>query len=150
MLIPARLEANFYRTLNRFVEPAVRAGFGSPCITPSGLIVLETTGRRTGRTHRTPVVATLFGGWVFASTVRGGSAQWLKNLAATPELRYWLGGRLHNAQAVVYSPNGEAPQARDFPPILGPVLPFLSWCISLGAGFAVLTPSAEPATAGAP
>lgn len=144
------LEAQFFRTLNRFVEPAVRAGFGSPCISPSGLIVLETTGRRSGRTYRTPVVATLFGGRIFASTVRGESAQWLKNLAATPELRYWQGGRIHDAEAVVYTPNGAPPAAGDFPPILGPVLPFLSWCVSLGAGFAVLTPRAEPATAGAP
>ncbi len=143
------LEASFYRTLNRFVEPAVRAGFGSPCITPSGLIVLETTGRHSGQTHRTPVVATLFGGRIFASTARGGTSQWLKNLAATPTLRYWQGGRLHEAEAVVYTPDGAPPAAGDFPPILGAALPFIAWLVSLGAGFAVLTPHAEPPTVGA-
>jgi len=137
------LEANVYRTLNRFVEPAVRAGFGSPCLTPSGLIVIETTGRRTGRTYRTPVVATLFGGRIFASTARGGTSQWLKNLAATPGLRYWQGGRLHEAEAVVYAPDGAPPAAGDFPTILGPVTPFIAWFVSLGAGFAVLTPRTE-------
>ena len=42
----ASLEREFFRTLNRVVEPMVRAGFGSPRIVPGGLIVLETLGRR--------------------------------------------------------------------------------------------------------
>ena len=52
------LEAEFFRTLNAFVEPAVRMGFGSPWIVPVGAVVLETTGRRSGRSYRTPVLAT--------------------------------------------------------------------------------------------
>lgn len=119
-------------------------GIGSPwLLAPSGLIVLETTGRSTGRVYRTPVVATLFGGRVFASTVRGKSAQWLKSLAATPELRYWQGGRLHDAEATVYSPNEGIPEPQDFPPVLRPIVPWLAWWVARGAGFAVLTPRAE-------
>ena len=140
-----QLEARFFRTLNRFAEPIVRAGFGSPCIVPGGLIVLETTGRRTGRTYRTPVVATLFAGRIFVSTVRGRSAQWLKNLTAEPRLRYWQGGRLHDAEAKVYCPGGEAPDQREFPAVLGPLVPLLARYVSLGAGFAVLTRRREPA-----
>lgn len=137
------LEAQFYRTLNRFAEPAVRAGLGSPCVLlPSGLIVLETTGRRSGRTYRTPVVATLFGGRLFASTVRGQSSQWLKNVAARPSLRYWLAGRLHDADAIVIAPDGPPPDFDALPPLLGPIVPVLSFLANgLGIGFAVLTPS---------
>lgn len=139
-----RLEADFYRTLNRFVEPAVRAGFGSPCISPSGLVVLETTGRRSGRTYRTPVIATLFGGRLFLSTVRGRGSQWLKNLSATPELRYWRAGRLHDADALVFTPNDTPGEIDALPPVLRPIVAFLN---ALGIGVAVVTPRST--TAGA-
>jgi deazaflavin-dependent oxidoreductase (nitroreductase family) len=144
------LEAQFFRALNRFVEPAVRAGCGSPGIAPSGLIVLETTGRRTGRTYRTPVAATLFDECVFASTTRGGRSQWLKNLAATPEMRYWLAGQAYDADAIVFAPHGEPVDAGALPALLRPAAPVLSFLVNgLGAGFAVLTPRASRAI-GAP
>jgi deazaflavin-dependent oxidoreductase (nitroreductase family) len=139
------LEAQFYRTLNRFVEPPVRAGLGSPCVLlPNGLIVLETIGRRSGRTHRTPVVATLFGGRLFVSTVRGQSSQWLKNLAATPELRYWQAGRPHDADALVFTPNDTPAKVEALPPVLRPAVSFLN---ALGIGVAVVTPRSTAAGA---
>ena len=57
-------EVEFFRMLNRVVEPMVRAGFGSPRIVPTGLIVLETEGRKTGRRVRTPLAATRIQGHV--------------------------------------------------------------------------------------
>lgn len=68
----ATLESQFFDALNRVAEPAVRAGFGSPGLTPTGLIVLETTGRRSGLSHRVPVIGTLVGGHVVVGTVRVG------------------------------------------------------------------------------
>ena len=44
------VEIEFFRMLNRLVEPRIRAGLGSPCLAPGGVIVLETRGRRTGST----------------------------------------------------------------------------------------------------
>jgi hypothetical protein len=41
----------FFRTLNRIVEPAVRRGFGTSVHGP-GIFVVETTGRRSGRRRR--------------------------------------------------------------------------------------------------
>ena len=55
------LEVEFFRNINRLVEPMVRAGVGSPRIAPSGFIVLETRGRMTGRLRRSPLAATRFG-----------------------------------------------------------------------------------------
>lgn len=105
----ATLESQFFDALNRVAEPAVRAGFGSPGLTPTGLIVLETTGRRSGLSHRVPVIGTLVGGHVVVGTVRVGRSQWLRNASHDPNVRYWLLGQPHRARAVVIRPNGEMP-----------------------------------------
>ena len=39
-----KLEREFFRMLNRVVEPAVRRGIGSPRFVPGGLILLESVG----------------------------------------------------------------------------------------------------------
>ncbi len=49
-----KLEREFFRMLNRVVEPAVRKGIGSPRFVPGGLILLESTGHKSGQTRRTP------------------------------------------------------------------------------------------------
>ena len=41
-----RLQADFFRGLNQFVEPLVRAGLGAPVLFPAGAIVVETLGRK--------------------------------------------------------------------------------------------------------
>ncbi|MEN3334813.1 MAG: hypothetical protein V7641_4178 [Blastocatellia bacterium] len=104
----ARLENEFYRSLNQLVEPLVRAGVGSPFLSPTGAIVLETTGRRTGRTYKVPLLATRIGNLLLLSSVRHRS-QWLKNLAANSDTRYWMGGRSHEATAYVIAAGLNAP-----------------------------------------
>ena len=54
----ASAEVLFFRMLNRFVEPVIRAGVGSPRIAPSGFVVVESVGRKSGKLHRTPLAAT--------------------------------------------------------------------------------------------
>src|ERR1700730_2345986 len=93
-----RLEAEFFRGLNQFVEPLVRAGLGAPVLFPAGAIVVETRGRKSGRRSNVPLLAALVGDLVVVSTVRRRS-NWVKNLAAHPEIRYWLGGREREATA---------------------------------------------------
>ena len=39
------LEIQFFRLLNRLVEPYIRAGWASPRLVPGGLVVLEVRGR---------------------------------------------------------------------------------------------------------
>ena len=140
MTIANDIEARFFRTLNGLTEPAVRGGFGSPCVWPTGLIVLEHTGRKTGRAYRAPVTASVIGPHVIASTVRGGRSQWLKNLAVTPETTYWLGGRQHAADVIVFASGTPAPDLRRLPGLLLPLVPGLSLLASLGMGFVILTP----------
>ena len=138
----AGLETQFFRMLNGFMEPAVRAGLGSPGIWPTGLVVLENTGRRSGRVYRVPVAATVVGHMVIASTVRGERSQWLKNLAVTPAVRYWLAGREREATAIVFSPNAPRPSTDAMPTLLHPLLAGLALLSAgFGMGFAVLIPS---------
>lgn len=82
------IERQFFRTLNRVVEPMVRAGLGSPRIAPGGLIVLETTGRKSGRRFRTPLAATRIGDYVLVATARGSRSQWVPNASARPSVRF--------------------------------------------------------------
>ena len=76
------LEVEFFRMLNRVVEPVIRAGVGSPRIVPSGFIVLETVGRKTGTLRRSPLAATRLGRIVVVATFRGARMQWVRYLAA--------------------------------------------------------------------
>jgi hypothetical protein len=58
--------------LNRVVEPIVRRGVGSPRLAPSGFIVLETVGRKSGELRRSPLAATRIGRHMIVATFRGG------------------------------------------------------------------------------
>jgi len=100
MAFPAleRLEAEYFRMLNQFVEPMVRSGLGAPALIPAGAIVIETKGRKTGSASRVPLMAALAGDLVIVSTVRRKS-NWLRNLSIQPEVRYWMRGRELEARA---------------------------------------------------
>ena len=107
------LESRFFESLNQLIDPMLRAGFGFPCFAPAGAILLETTGRRSGRKRTVPVLATRVGRLLLVSTARSRS-QWMKNLAATPDVRYWLGGREYEAVAFVF-PLAEKNLQEDIP-----------------------------------
>lgn len=94
------LTANAFQTLNRMVLPAVRAGFATPLPIGLGLVVLETTGRTSGRTRMVPVVGFRSGARVTISTVRHDS-QWLKNLESDSTAAVWHGGKRRSATASV-------------------------------------------------
>jgi hypothetical protein len=89
-----------FRTLNRLVLPAVRAGVANPWIVGPGALVLETTGRRTGLTRPVPLLGVRFRDTVVVSTVRSRS-QWAANLRAQPAASMWLFGRRRPASGQV-------------------------------------------------
>ena len=99
-----RLERDLFRTLNRFVEPAVRRGILSPQCAPVGLILLETIGFKSGTVRSTPLLATHVGDYTFVSTVRGKQSFWIRNLQEQPDIRFYKGGRLKQAKSVVITP----------------------------------------------
>jgi deazaflavin-dependent oxidoreductase (nitroreductase family) len=134
------IEVEFFRMLNRVVEPMVRAGLGSPRIAPSGFIVLETTGRKTGRPRRTPLAATRFGPYVVVATFRGNRSQWVRNLVAEPRIRYWLGGHARDARAFVMVEGKRFRVPTSLPPAMQQVVRFLAPYTGAGWAFGVLSP----------
>jgi deazaflavin-dependent oxidoreductase (nitroreductase family) len=142
---PRSIEVEFFRMLNRIAEPRIRAGFGSPCLTPGGFIVLETRGRKTGRLSRIPLAATRIQDHVVVGTFRGGRSQWVRNLAAHPDIRFWLGGRPREAKAFLVHSEARTRAPRSFPAALRWMVSFLRPYTYAGWAFAVLAPQA-PAT----
>jgi hypothetical protein len=133
------LQNQFLSGWNQLAEPLVRAGLGNPLLWPTGTIVVETRGRKTGRKIRIPVLATRIGELVVFSTVRHDS-QWLKNLAANVEARYWLAGVPREATAFVFTPDKKLP-SDNLPSNAVCLAQFLQMQSRLsGISFALLTP----------
>jgi len=133
-------ELDFFRTLNRVVEPVVRAGIGSPRIAPGGFIVLETRGRKTGKLRRQPLAATRMGRYVLVATLRGDRSQWVRNLAAQPRTRYWLGGRARPTRAFVMHRGKRFRVPKSLPGPMQLVVQVLAPYRKAGWAFAVLSP----------
>jgi deazaflavin-dependent oxidoreductase (nitroreductase family) len=138
------LEVEFFRMLNRVVEPIVRRGFGSPRLAPSGFIVLETVGRKSGELRRSPLAATRIGHHMIVATFRAERSQWVRNLAAQPRTRYWSRGVPHLTDTFVIREGARVPSALPAP--LRRVVRFLAPYTRAGWAFAVLSPrrSARP------
>ena len=135
------LEAQFFQNLNAVVEPWVRAGVGSPGLVPAGLVVVETTGRKSRTPRRTPLVGVLLDGRLIVSTVRGSRSQWVRNAIATPAVRYWLLGSEHWGVATVFAADVASPSSESFPPLISQLLAGpMAAAVALGWAFAVITP----------
>lgn len=135
-----KLEREFFRMLNRVVEPAVRKGLGSPRFVPGGLIVLESTGFKSGELRRTPLVAIRIQGHVIVSTARANRSFWVKNLQAKPRIRYWLAGKPRPAKAFVMYEGKRYRKPTSLPVSLQKITEFLAPYTKAGWAFAVLAP----------
>jgi deazaflavin-dependent oxidoreductase (nitroreductase family) len=138
------VEAEFFRKLNQIVEPRVRAGCGSPRLVPGGLVVLETRSRNTGRRSRVPLTALRIKDHVLVSTYRGRRSQWVKNVAADPRVRYWIGGQPRAAKAVALATPDHAPRREQWPRALRWMAPVLAPYLCAGWAFALLGPDDQP------
>jgi deazaflavin-dependent oxidoreductase (nitroreductase family) len=98
-----------HRLLNPFVKAAARAGLPLP-----GLVILETTGRKTGQPRRTPVGKALEGDtlWVLAEHRRGG---YVRNIEANPRVRVRIGTTWRDGTARVLTDDDVRERARRMP-----------------------------------
>jgi hypothetical protein len=146
---PAGFERDFFRALNAFVEPAVRAGLGGPCLVPVGLVGLETAGRRSGRLYRTPLLASLVDGCIIVGTFRPRS-NWVRNAEAAPAVRCWLNGRELCGRAHVLRPGRQPELPETVSQLVRAIAEnLLTRYTAFGWSFAIIEPDAEEPTAGA-
>ena len=89
-----------FRSLNRIVKPLVKAGLGSPLPIGLGAVVLESTGRVSGKPREVPLLGLRIGDRVLVSTVWDDS-QWVKNLEADSNAAVWFCGKKRTATASV-------------------------------------------------
>ena len=134
------IDIEFFRMLNRVAEPMIRAGVGSPRFVPTGFVVLETVGRKSGARRRSPLAATRIGCHVVVGTFRGDRSQWVRNLAAQPSTRYWLGGKPRDARAFVMHGEKRFRVPKSLPAHMKKVVRFLAPYTRAGWAFAVLSP----------
>jgi deazaflavin-dependent oxidoreductase (nitroreductase family) len=84
------------RLLNPLVNAAARAGLPVPMV-----VILETTGRRSGKPRRVPVGKALEGDTLWVVAEHGRRAAWVRNLEADPRVRVRLGRRWREGTAHV-------------------------------------------------
>jgi deazaflavin-dependent oxidoreductase (nitroreductase family) len=93
-----------FRAVNAAVTPAVKAGVGSPPPVGVGIVVVETTGRRSGLPREVPLLALRWGDRIRVSTARENS-QWTANAAADPSVSVWVCGQKRPATAKLLGPD---------------------------------------------
>jgi len=81
-------------TINPVVKGAVRLGLPLP-----GVVILETTGRKSGQPRRTPVGKAIEGNTLWVVAEHGRKAAWVRNVEANPRLRVRIGRRWRAATA---------------------------------------------------
>lgn len=136
-VIPLTIEQKFFRALNSVVEPAVRRGVLSSRLAPTTLLVLESTGFKSGKTRRTPVFCQQLGRYLLISTARGRRSFWVRNLQQQPSATVYLGGRARSVEALVIA-SGDEPALDGLPAPLQALARVLSAFTGRGWAFALL------------
>lgn len=106
------IQRRAFRALNAVARPSIQRGFGSPCLTPWGLVVLEHTGRKSGKEHASPLLALRLGSRVVVTTFRTERSHWVRNLEKQPEAHLWLNGERRAVRAIVLQGDAESGAAR--------------------------------------
>jgi deazaflavin-dependent oxidoreductase (nitroreductase family) len=108
------LSRAFFKFVNRYiVVPAFRRGFGSLLSNPltGRVMVLETIGRKTGKTRYTPVNYALMGESIYCYQGRHLKGKWYLNILANPQVELLLPSRHMIGHAEEVSDPKEAARA---------------------------------------
>jgi deazaflavin-dependent oxidoreductase (nitroreductase family) len=88
--------------------------------TPAGLAVVTTTGRKTGKKRVRAMRAVRDGARVYAVSLLGDRADWVRNVRANPDVTVKLGGRTYRATARLIDDGEELRRAEElYYPIAG-------------------------------
>ncbi len=135
------LEQTLFRRVNAVLEPALRKGIGSFSFTRASLIVLETTGFKSGLQRRTPLWSLRLGRYRMVSTARGDRSFWIKNMQLEPQVSYYVGGKQRRSTALVLSQGQPLPESANLTPFLRKLTDVVSQYAGQGWAFAILTPA---------
>jgi deazaflavin-dependent oxidoreductase (nitroreductase family) len=135
------LEQRAFRALNAVVRPSIQRGFGSPCITPWGLVVLEHTGRRTGRQYQSPLLAMRMGRQVVVTTYRSERSNWIRNLQDQPRTHLWMNGERRPVRAHVVNSKGSDGRAGMADGVARTLRPAVRAMLAAGFAVSVLEPA---------
>jgi deazaflavin-dependent oxidoreductase (nitroreductase family) len=92
------------KVFNPLVLAAARAGLPTPSV-----VILETTGRRSGQPRRVPVTRLLEGDTLWIVTEHGRKAAYVRNIEADPNVRVRVGRRWRSGRAEILGPARSVP-----------------------------------------
>jgi deazaflavin-dependent oxidoreductase (nitroreductase family) len=98
------------RLLNPVVKAAARAGLPLP-----GIVILETTGRRSGQARRTPVGRSIVGDTLWVVAEHGLRAAYVRNVEADPRVRVRVGRRWRAGTAHILRDDDWRARQREMP-----------------------------------
>ena len=99
-----------YRWMRTFV-PAMIRHYQKGLVPSRVVVLLTTTGRKTGLPRVTPVQYEVFDGAYYIGSARGAQADWYRNIQACPEVEIQIGGR---RQRCVAEPVSDPQRIADF------------------------------------
>src|SRR5580704_16617621 len=85
--------------IGRYTANPLMRGMFKLGLTPPGMALVETIGRRSGVARRIPVVCTPEGDTLWLIAQHGRHAAWVKNFEANPQVRVRLGRRWRSGTA---------------------------------------------------
>jgi hypothetical protein len=136
----SRYEQQIFRAVNSVAEPAIRRGVASSRFFPASLLVLESTGFKSGQQRRTPLWSVGLGKYRLVSTARGTKSFWVKNLQKSATAAFYLGGKRYEAQPVVFAPGGADTKA-ELPWPVNRLAGLFEYCAERGLAVAILAPA---------
>jgi deazaflavin-dependent oxidoreductase (nitroreductase family) len=92
------------KLFNPLVLAAARAGLPTPTV-----VILETTGRRSGEPRRVPVTRKVDGDTVWIVTEHGRRAGYVRNIEADPRVRVRVGRTWRTGRAEILGPASAVP-----------------------------------------
>ncbi len=91
----------FIWRLLRFLPPRIAYALGLGSLVGGYVLLLHTTGRKSGLPRTTPLMYDKIDGMIYVASARGERADWYQNLAANPNVEVTIGARKYSGLAEI-------------------------------------------------